>query len=379
MSKELFHWSLRKGEQKKNHKYTKRELIGTKNGKNKYRYFYNNAKEKVKNAFNKLFKKVDKTYENIKESKMSEAEKKAEFYKNYYSSGNNEAKFNWDKVRNKNAQLKKANYLQKYYSGKNQAYGVGLLNSNEEAAKKYGKDYKYVGKVKLPNGKYRYFYNVQDLQAYYEKYGTETEKELMHKYGLKQKVFSPEEDMIEINEKRDYAVRGQYDLVRGNCGYCSIAYDLRRRGFDVEAANIDGISDSEHYSMYKFNDWDYDENGKYIGFKKSDKCFPIHDNAERWTNIFIKSVKSRYGDGSRGQLSCSWKNGGAHSMVWEINNGEVCIRDCQTNSVYHEDEIESRCAVYFYDALWYRTDDANVNPIIVENTKKNQNSRPRYA
>ena len=118
MSKELFHWSLRRGEQKKNHKYTKRELIGTKNGKNKYRYFYNNAKEKVKNAFNKLFKKVDKTYENIKESKMSEAEKKAEFYKNYYSSGNNEAKFNWDKVRNKNAQLKKANYLQKYYSGK---------------------------------------------------------------------------------------------------------------------------------------------------------------------------------------------------------------------------------------------------------------------
>ena len=51
---ELYHWGLRRGEQKKDHKYTRREIVGTSKGKNKYLYFYENAKKKTKETFSKL-------------------------------------------------------------------------------------------------------------------------------------------------------------------------------------------------------------------------------------------------------------------------------------------------------------------------------------
>lgn len=57
---ELYHWGLRRGEQKKKHKYVNREIIGTKNGKNRYRYFYNTDKKKSNktNKVHEVFKKL---------------------------------------------------------------------------------------------------------------------------------------------------------------------------------------------------------------------------------------------------------------------------------------------------------------------------------
>lgn len=113
-----------------------------------------------------------------------------------------------------------------------------------------------------------------------------------------------------------------------NCSFCTAAYDLRKRGYDVEA---NPISTVEAYTIDDICSWykgaksisNIDvRNAHYATVKSRDDILSKKD-------MLLKSLESN-GDGARGHLGLYWLSGEGHDVVWEIENGEAVIRDCQS-------------------------------------------------
>ena len=146
-------------------------------------------------------------------------------------------------------------------------------------------------------------------------------------------------------EEDQKAINPNYgnDLEHGmNCVLCSTAYELRRRGYDVEANGTEmGRQPSNVLKYFNLSKADVHYNRKYEKFKKDIESMP---------------------DGSRGNLMTgvmSWDS--RHSMVWEKENGRVIIRDCQTNEVYKSLDssiINKRSSAGY---RFIRTDNAIIN------------------
>lgn len=173
---------------------------------------------------------------------------------------------------------------------------------------------------------------------------------------LKKEPCTEKEDMKAVNP----GFRNYDDNTKHNCMNCTTAYELRRRGFDVAA------------------------NKRDVGYSPDviQKYFPgsehkvIHDEP---TNVMSKSViKASYGvnvslgkkvveelskqpDGARGNLMVSWPGYGGHSMVYEVNNGKVVVRDCQINKAYKSKNMVISHLAYAVGASYIRTDNAKVD------------------
>ena len=156
--------------------------------------------------------------------------------------------------------------------------------------------------------------------------------------------------MSKVNEKYD-----PYNDDRStNCANCSAAYELRRRGYDVEAKPND-----ETYNGKSARVHDYFENAEIIGVYGDGSTTTVNEKSwlKRVTNLddsykfyakdqsyssksIEKAIKSNNPPGSRGFIDVEWKAGSAHSIVYEVNSkGKVVIRDSQTNDTYSLEEL----------------------------------------
>lgn len=123
----------------------------------------------------------------------------------------------------------------------------------------------------------------------------------------KENIGTPEEDMAEVNPNRN--TKGYTK----NCMYCSAAFDLRRRGYDVNARSRDsGGIDLE------ISDW-------YVSPKTE-----TYETAKDT----IAAAKSQP-NGSRGMISGQGPWGG-HELAYEVNNSKLTIYDAQANKVWSE-------------------------------------------
>lgn len=399
-SDEIYHWGIEKGKESKNHKYFNRILLGSKNGQNLYRYFYDKAswfaynnnkqqtqparplvsqqnalsdkassnnrpsilervlfgavgselvrrgKEALSNVLNPDIK-VEHDVQ-VNEETQEERDRKWQEYQEEQRKREEEAR---KKLEENN--LKKIEEWNNA-ADKNGGKKIEDLTSEEEA-------HRYVGKVLMPDGTYRYFYTQSELQAFYSEVGDPAAKE----YAIKDRTMTEEEDMAEINEKYNQGVEYQ-----NNCYSCTIAYDMRRRGYDVEA-----IPDPD-------GDFFLDYRQAYINPKT--KSYTENMDADTMAKTLISDLKAE-GEGARGNLGVQWlpQFGGGHSMAWEVQNGKVIIRDNQTNEIITEDKIPAlmsytNCAsnseynvmVNFYypqynepfGAInWYRCDNCEVD------------------
>lgn len=131
-----------------------------------------------------------------------------------------------------------------------------------------------------------------------------------------------------------------------NCTFCTAAYDLRKRGYDVEANPISVV---EGYTLDDICSW-------YKG-AKSVSSFDIEyayalsttsykDRLSK-KDLLLKSLESN-GEGARGHLALQWEGGGGHDVVWEIENGKAVIRDCQLGKVVDISEYLSYSSSYDY-------------------------------
>lgn len=175
----------------------------------------------------------------------------------------------------------------------------------------------------------RVTYDVLDKGAdFIEKYVELPEQESGDPLPTLQKKTNPmtkSEDMAACNP--NYSSGGVYKV---NCVSCVMAYDLRRRGYDVEAMAIDtrkGTVGSffAQRGFYKgetivtFED--------IIGSKKARLTNP-KAAVRQLTDSILEN-----GDGSRGMLEIWRKKGSGHVLIWEVDDGSVVIRDPQNNTI----------------------------------------------
>lgn len=213
--------------------------------------------------------------------------------------------------------------------------------------------------------------------------------------NLKQSATTLDEDMALVNPNYDRTNPNTSQ----NCALCTIAYDLRRRGYDVEAAErvsdlsildmaeiygidvLDITTGSELTRGYKTEAKEADLWDKFTSFiLNSDKTSAEQENilsaysdmlteptgtAQEWVRLFTSDVVG-YGEGARGNLSVKWSSSdGRHSMIWEIENDKVVIRDSQTNETYNLIEVFERVSNFQY----FRTDNATPTEDILKYVK----------
>lgn len=184
---------------------------------------------------------------------------------------------------------------------------------------------------------------------------------------LKEDEITHAEDQALINPEYS-PYEEEYSM---NCAYCTAAYDLRMRGYDVEAmpydpntydANMETIS--EWYEDTSVEDWTYnswvmsDPDTGAVTFMNPSEVF------ERTETVFEDMP-----DGSYGQYCVYWDMGGGHSMTWEKQNGQTIIRDCQTNQTYTYDEWVKEYADYTSSTAILRTDNREPSEKILETVR----------
>ena len=162
-------------------------------------------------------------------------------------------------------------------------------------------------------------------------------EEILPNLKRKTGVMTPKDDMAACNPK--YSKGGVY---KNNCISCALAYDMRRRGYDVEAMPIDTTSAINGSLPVQ------------LGFYKGEKLdtFEVPKDLYAATKQFSNQIL-KYGDGSRGMLRIRWKNGDGHAAVWEVDDGSVVIRDPQNNTIVDLSDYMSRAKTFYY----FRTDN----------------------
>lgn len=155
-----------------------------------------------------------------------------------------------------------------------------------------------------------------------------------------------EEDAAEINQ--NYKT-GMYEYTH-NCAYCTMAYEMRQRGYDVEANPI-GFPNGT--TIDEIMSW-YDDADPHT-VSKQNAQINLTDGVS-YTEAMTTQLEyelETYPEGSRGQFVLYWEGGGAHSVVWEIYDGNAVLRDCQSNRTLDIKEYVQ----YASDVTYFRTDN----------------------
>lgn len=294
-----------KGKARKHHKYIRRFM---KNGK--WRYIY----KEIKNAS----KRVNGSLKSI----VSASASSSSFYNNaaaFFDRLGNKDKYNKRIIKKYQRRIEAQDHL---YEGK--------LNVKEKVPKGKGtepKDHKYIAKIPLGNGKFRYFYSQKELQAYYKRH---PEQKL--DFPLKKGNMTDDQDGDMVNP--NYGKKGKlgvsYDPgYMNNCYDCTLVYDARRKGYDVTA-----ISDKDGIPTEMMNNFWVNGVKNTRTTDGRTKVPPIAISVKANSNAEVKQLNSdltEMPNNSHGNLTVQWQKGGGHSITWEKKNGKVYIRDNQIN------------------------------------------------
>lgn len=352
----LVHWG-----EKEDHKY----IAKVKRPNGKYRYFYdreeymnflNKGKKKAENLLGKLKNKAEDVSKKVKSASDNDDKK-------------SKGKSLTDKFSNNEAKgvvfLFKRDTVKKAVDWMANKFGFSKKDDVDENATitdKEKKGHKYIAKVETSSGKYRYFYDQDEYDAYIERleYQKNEPNFLKHLKDIGiDDIFTRDENMDKVNE-----LFNPFDeKTSQNCTNCSAAYELRMRGYDVEAKIRDNkyngrgdrfwdyFEDPEVLCVYgdgstfaadeKFTRKVYDNKLTQKDCDKNERETEFYTNKERYTGESIqKAIKDNNPPGSRGMIDVEWKNGSAHSIVYEVNkSGKVIIRDSQTYDVYDTTEL----------------------------------------
>ena len=381
---------------RKKHKYIARVL-----GKNnKYRYFYVQSEYEaylagaLKGKFSSDYKISDSERQDIKNTKKLEKQYGDQVYR---SADEYEVQIVKDSVTKSVLSILKKTASKFSKSGKTTKLSNNILDIPSASLKKDGskegklkrvksnknkvttkplKGHKYIAKVKISDGTYRYFYDQDEYDAYlrkkeYQKNSpsfmdefkktpvTETSEEALAKINphvdwsySQYKYYNdlPDEQVKKLKDSGKVSQKtvGDTQAYDMNCMNCTTAYELRRRGYDVEA----GAWRASNTQYASLENW-------YEGVKIK--------TVEKPNNL-IKAIKNDNPPGSRGNLMVQWNNGGGHSMAYEVDSkGKVHILDPQTNSVVDEDKLPDLIS----SAHYARTDNLKLKEGVLDTVAPN--------
>lgn len=239
--------------------------------------------------------------------------------------------------------------------------------------------HKYIAKVVTDRGYTRYFYSFEEYERYRkrQKYQA-SEPDFMKDVPEYDGVMSMEANAAEVNPNFPYgeafnmnsddnsnlqaliqkmedlgydytdeesyrAFISKYYPYSVNCSLCTLTYELRERGYDVEAkpngTSVDGRYFSQGYNT--------DNNWIYTVYKDAQsKSYGGSDfiDGENSSNKYdIVNDISNEPAGSRGEIAVYWTGGGGHSVAYTVGeNNEVTVRDTQSNDTYTLNDLIER-------------------------------------
>ena len=156
----------------------------------------------------------------------------------------------------------------------------------------------------------------------------------------KTRLMTPDEDMARVNPNIS-----RTDSFRLNCSYCSATYDLRRRGYDVEADDyLSGDIEPNIFEIYSW--WTHPKKGEGVAIERVYPGYRYFETDKHSIKEIEDAVRR---NGTRGQISFIWKEGKAHSVIYEVSYGQVLLRDCQHNrKLRFEDYAKLSKRIYFF-------------------------------
>lgn len=131
-----------------------------------------------------------------------------------------------------------------------------------------------------------------------------------------------------------------------NCYECCMAYEMRQRGYDVQANNRQGGTFLEVIHSFRPKDM------FVMDSSSTDEAFKQ-----------LEAMCLEYGEGARGMLGLSWPSGGGHAINWEVKDGEFILLDNQKMGRDGRDEF-SMCDPSHVQVV--RLDNAEVLPGVTD-------------
>lgn len=240
---------------------------------------------------------------------------------------------------------------------------------------KYAKDFKFVRTDNLEISKegLDVIVNRKDAKTREEKLKT-----IMSGWKKTDKKYSSDEHMNMINP--NYEEGYEYTI---NCSMCSATYELRQRGYDVQANPNDGYDFTNHPEVESWfvdgkhttnktifketiADWKKSLSADELAvIKDLEKYIDDNDDLSDFYSecsdvaktIINEHIVKNSGNNSRGMFELYWANGGGHSIVYEVVNNKVVYRDTQLNEIINiEDYLEDASEI-----LYMRTDNLELN------------------
>ena len=167
-----------------------------------------------------------------------------------------------------------------------------------------------------------------------------------------------------------------------NCRRCTFTYEMRRRGYDVQAVkslsgtgqHLGGVSNAldstgrtrfgKNHFLYKYyKKLDAGERALYDSIKNID-IEGFEKDGNKISRRIFDSIVADNPDRSRGELTMVWDIFGGrkgHSMAWEIIDGRPVIFDCQTKKIYNKPEDLEELAKHIMRVDSLRLDDIRLN------------------
>lgn len=189
---------------------------------------------------------------------------------------------------------------------------------------------------------------------------------------------SPYADMENVNPgyKKNVA------SLNNNCVSCTMAFELRRRGFDVISQKSDIQVSGMYLTLNSFKDAKpkmLDKLGILeVPKTKSNWQYMDFKDKKNWKNIWVESSKAaRKGKdidfsnyvkdslkkekNSRGSLFVQWGAGGGHALSYEVKSGKVTIFDPQINKFYRTDSEIDKVLSHAWTGEFVRLDNLELN------------------
>lgn len=205
-----------------------------------------------------------------------------------------------------------------------------IKNIGNKEPRNSPEDHTYVAKIFTGDGQYRYFYSEEEYEKYLEG-DIEMDVKKTDYEKLVERVVAVDKGKVEVDyfenvPKKTANSTAEEDLkvinenynpeniaTSNNCAYCSVAYDLRRRGYDVEAVEYESVLN--RYNMYTL-----------YGLSTSE----ISDLKNYSDASDLARELEKYGEGARGVIGLTWKTGNTgHAVNWEVINGTAYLIDSQ--------------------------------------------------
>lgn len=163
--------------------------------------------------------------------------------------------------------------------------------------------------------------------------GFQNESSLKSALGEKGKARSMADATLNSNPYYD----GTYKEFSENCQRAVIAYEARRRGYNVTAQpTFEG--DKLGAAAY-VNPNTGVRNSYWMGAFQGAKPEKVGASTAKATQNNLESKMKEYGNGSRAIMQVQWKDGGGHVLNVEYKNGKVHYNDAQIGAKYKPSEL----------------------------------------